>query len=577
MKKILTIASFLLITTCFWSCEEDNLDPVGNWSLTDPELMSPNDNATVVLDQESPTDPVPFTWNAAVSSEDYQVRYTLVLDSAGSEDFSTPLFKIASANGGKDLQASPTARQIDQALSVAGYEPASTNDFRWAVIATSLSKTTVSWQDVKITRFLTEDAPLQLYLAGSATEAGEDVSSAIAMKAFKDGDGNSTGVFELYTSLDEGGTFRFYSKQEEGTALKYGGADGDLTKNGDGISAPATGTYRVTVDFNENTYTLLPISKWSVVGDIINGGWGGDEPLTYEGNSVWKGSIELVQSAGFVFRANGDWGYLLKRIQGTANELVMESQAEAQGLVFEDIPSDHVGQYIFTLNLSADKYTYTIEEDDNVSTPAETPEQLFLLNGDEVIAEFTKEGDIFKSEKYLALQKEVSYTFNSSDDGSGTSYTLMKAIGETSSPDGDAVTESMDFGQGSGNATVARDQAYQLTVNFSTGKMSWKYYNLKLFHWDDPGGGWDARDEFPMTYVHPYGFETTVDLKANYDMKFISPWDVEMGADDPSAMSGTMTNKGGANFKNVTSDGTYKVTITVADDYSAGSYDYVKQ
>jgi hypothetical protein len=68
----------------------------------------------------------------------------------------------------------------------------------------------------------------------------------------------------------------------------------------------------------------------------------------------------------------------------------------------------------------------------------------------------------------------------------------------------------------------------------------------------------------------------TADLKAGYLMKFNSQWDVQFGADDPSALSGTMTNNGGQNFDNLTVDGNYTATIVVSDDYQTGTYQFVK-
>ncbi|AHM63354.1 hypothetical protein D770_25545 [Flammeovirgaceae bacterium 311] len=575
MKKLHLYTYLLIMLTVVWSCEEkDNLDPIGNWELSSPALIAPSDNATVVLDEETPTAPVRFEWGPAESSKNYGVRYFFVLDSASNENFSTPIMRMASTNNGNGLFVEPTARQIDQALSMAGYEAGTTVNLKWGVIAQSLSKETVVSQPISITRFLTESAPLTLYIAGAATEAGADVTDAIAMKAFKDADGNPANIFEIYTSLQAGEEFMFYS-QPATQSMEYGGSGGQLVKNGDAITAPETGQYRITVNFDNNTYNLLKIDKWSVVGGNIEGGWGGDAPLRYIGNSVWQGTIDLVEASGFVFRANGDWAYLLKRIPGTDNQLVMESQAGAQGLEFEDIPSTGVGRHQFTLDLSADAYTYTIEVDN--SEPAEAPETLFLLSDGNVVAELTKNGDRFTTTDYLALQASQTYSLNTAADGSGASYTLVTPIGETENPDADAVAETTAMVAGAGDISVARDQAYQLTFNFADATLAWKYYNLKLFHWEDVDGGWDSRDELQMTYVHPYKFELTAPLNAGYDMKFISPWDVDMGAENPAALSGSMIHGGGSNFKNITESGDYKVTIEVAPDYSAGTYQFVKQ
>ena len=280
---------------------------------------------------------------------------------------------------------------------------------------------------------------------------------------------------------------------------------------------------------------------------------------------------------GFLFRLNGDWGYLFKRISGTQNRLYMESQAEAAGISIEDIPLTAAGNYNVTVTLVGDNYTYNLERDQTSTPPSETPETLYLLRNGQTVATFEKDEDVFRSGVYVPLQAEVNYQLNSAEDGSGTTYNLQGVIGESTNPDGDAVTGNTNILEGEGDVSVAKDQAYMLTFDFETGVLSWKYYNIKLFHWDDAGGGWDNRDEFLMTYVHPHQFTTTQDLEAGYAMKFNSPWDIQFGADDPQAMQGTMTNNGGENFQNITSSGTYTVNIVVANTYATGTYEFIEE
>jgi len=574
MKKINLLMSLLVLLFGVWACEEnDNLEPIGNWELSAPAIKGPADNAAIILNEDAKTEAIRFEWGAAVSSKNYQVRYTFVLDSASNADFKTPILTMASDNAGKGLFVAPTAAQIDQALAAAGYEANTEVALKWAVIAKSLDVESVSAQNISIKRFETEAFPTQLFVSGTATEKGADLSQAIAMKALKNAEGNLTNVYELYTGLTSGGTLMFYSAQSS-QGMTYGDASGQLATNGAAITAPGTGQYRITVDFNTNTYTFLKIDKWSVVGGNITGEWSGDEPLQYKGNSVWQGSINLLKEGGFVFRANGDWAYLLKRAIGTTNKLAMESQVPAGSI--EDIPSTGTGNHIFTLNLAADQYTYTIEKDNGATPPTTTvPTKLYLLSGSAVVAELVKDGNNFKSNVFLALQASKTYKLNTASDGTGTSYTMTTKIGETTTPDADAVTAAVDFGAGTSAIAVDRDQAYQLTLNFTTGKLTWKYYNLKLFHWDDAGGGWDARNEYLMTYKHPYTFEGDFALKGGFDIKFNSPWEVELGT-SATALSGTLIQKGD-NYKGITQDGNYKTSIVVTNDYTSATYEFVKQ
>ncbi|RNI26757.1 SusE domain-containing protein [Rufibacter latericius] len=572
MKKINVFFQLLALLFVVGACEEqDNIEPVGNWELSSPALAGPAENATISLDQSAPNTAIRFDWAPAVSSKNYGVTYKFVLDSAANADFSTPILSMSTGNGGKNLFIEPTAAQIDQALSMAGYDANTTVPLKWAVVAQSLSKEIVSTGKlVSVKRFQNETT--SLYLSGSATEKGTDVSQAIMMRALKDSDGKPTNVFEAYTRLTAGGTFLFYS-QPNANSIVFGAAgNGTLRKKGTPIPAPGSGTYRITADMNNNTYSFVKIDKWSVVGGAFASGWGGDEPLDYQGNGVWTSIVDVAKAEGFIFRANGDWGIVMKRVKGTTNQLVMESQAVGEGKQFEDIPAPATGKHLITLNLSGDQYTYSLVKDNR---PTTMPDKLYLLQGNNVVAELVTNGDTFTSNVFLALENGKSYTLNTARDGSGTTFTTSAKIGETSTPDADAVSTTVDFAEGSGAIAVTRSQAYQITLNFATKKLTWKYYNIKLFHWDDAGGGWDARNEYLLTYKHPYIFEGTVALNANYDLKFNSPWEVQFGTNS-AALSGTMTN-GGPNYKGIKQAGNYKATITVANDYKTAEYSFVKQ
>ncbi|MBC3540765.1 SusE domain-containing protein [Rufibacter sediminis] len=568
MKKLNIFFKLLALLFVVGACEEqDNIEPIGNWELSAPVLAGPAENATVTLDQSAPNAATRFEWSPAVSSKNYGVTYKFVIDSAANADFSTPILSMATGNGGKNTFIEPTAAQIDQALSLAGYDANTTVSLKWGVVAQSLSKEMISTGKLlSLKRFQNETTTL--YISGSATEKGTDVNQAIMMRPRKDSNGKLTNVFEAYTRFTDGGTFQFYS-QPNANSIVFGGAgNGTLRKKGTPIAAPGAGTYRVTVNLSNNTYSFTKIDKWAVIGGAFAAGWSGEEPLEYKGNGIWSATLSIEKAEDFIFRANSGWDMVMKRVKGTTNQLVQESQAAAEGKEFENIPVTATGKHVVTLNLSGDQYTYSLVK---TNRPASMPDNLFLLQGNTVVAEFSADGGVFKSNVFLALESGKTYTLNSKRDGSGTAFTTSAKIGETTSPNADAVTATVNFATGNGAIAVSRDQAYQINLDFDTNKLTWKYYNMKLFHWSN----WDTRDEFVMTYKHPYIFEGTHALQANYEMKFNSPWDVEFGTNS-TALSGTMTHKG-ANYKGITQAGTYKATITVANDYKTAEYSFVKQ
>ena len=576
MKKIYKYLLFLVFAcAAFTACDTgDNMQAEGQWELVAPVITLPENTQSILLDQETPNETITFSWEPAVSTAGYAVTYAVVIDTLGSTNFDAPIYQVASSNSGSGTSAIISFADIDEALSIAGYPVNETTQVTWAVKAMSLSKNTFASEAIGITRFEDEIIPTRLYISGTATENANNLSEAIQLKRLNNSEGLLSNIHEVYTSLTAGNTYKFYSETSL-PAHQYGGADGVLEKSGEAITAAEDGVYRITVNLDDSTYSLLKINYWSMVGQPINGGWGADEPLSYQGAGIWSSTIELVDTGGFLFRANGDWSYLLKSIVGAPNTLIMEAQAADQGINFEDIQSSQLGYYVVTLELSSNGYTYSIEED--TTTPIVAPEQLFLFVNGSMVEALSKDGDAFTNSTYMALQIGDVVALNSASDGSGESYTIYTGIGATSSPDTVSVSEGSSLISGSGDITVDRDQAYAFTINFSNANFQWKYYNLFLFHWDEINQGWDNRDEFLMTYVHPNIFTITTTLSPNYDMKFISPWDNDFGSESPSELTGTITNSGGSNIRNITADGTYEVTATLSNDYATGTYEFVLQ
>lgn len=588
MKYNHSLLALILMMTLVWSCgEKDNMDELGEWEMTTPALSTPA-STDVVLNESAPSTKYKFEWQAVTATNRFVVQYTYVLVPAGNTDYANPLLSVTPANNGRTTFVEPTAQQIDYALWAACYPAGQKVNLSWAVVAKVIERTTVATQNIAFTRFATEYFPTTLYLTGSATEAGANVTDAIQLRTRKDADEDPTLIFDGYGQLTAGGTYMFRDLPLA-TAKKFGGEDGDVEGCGPAIQATESGVYRISVNLNNNSYELWNVEKWSLVGDAVEGGWGGDVPLAYQGDGVWSGRVNFLkpyETADFIFRANGNWDYIIKRIEGTetrddnGGDVLMESEAGGAGVTMQNIPVTVAGMATVTLNLSAEGYTYTIVPDtpapvevplailgdtetpdnDNVSGnftfgTYTAPAQLFLVHDGAMVAELTKNGDTFESGEYLALEEGETYILNSESDGSGTTY--------------NDVTDD-------GSIEVARDQAYQITVNFATGKLVWKYFNIKLFHWDDPNNGWDARQEILMTYQHPHTFKVTnANLSSGFDSKFNSPWDVQFGTSS-SALSGTMTN-GGDNYKGIISSGMYNATIVTDDTYATCTYTFVKQ
>ncbi len=579
MKKIHIVLSFLIVFMA-WSCGEDeNSDPIGDWELSAPTLSEPANDATIALEGNGPNDGITFAWTPAVASNKFIVTYEFLLVPEGSTDYENPLLKAVPANSGKDVSINVLASEIDYALWTMCVGDGEAGSVDWVIVAHSIEKTSVATRRITFTRFESAYTPSTLFLLGEGTEAGDDLSKAIPLRARKNSAGDNTGVFDVYTSLVEGKTFYFRDKAVL-NSRKTGGSDGNLSC-GTTITAPATGVYKITVDWTAGTYAFLKINKLALIGDAV-AGWGTDVPLTYVGNGKWEDVITFVRpnnTESFIFRINENWGLALKRVVGgdnagdnTAAEVFPESDAGCAGITVENF-TGLKDVYKVSLDLGAADYRVTmtptvipvetiIGKAANLTGDAVTgsfdllaasiPSTLFLVSNGQMVAEFTKNGNTFSSVKYIPLQASMEYSLNSAADGTGTTY------------DGNA----------DGTISVDHDQAYLLTIDFTEGTLAWKHYNIKLFHWNSVGG-WDARTESLMTYTHPLTYEVTANLTAGYASKFNSPWDVQFGT-SATTLTGTMTN-GGADFFGISETGSYIATIVSNDTYTSATYSFVKQ
>jgi hypothetical protein len=574
MKIVYKFLFIIILSVLVVSCEEEsNLQPEGLWELSNPQLELPASNQSFVLDQITPNETITFSWQPATSSEDFAVTYKVSIHETSDTEFANPLYQFASGNAGKALSATISYQKIDEILSFAGFPANEEATISWAVIAESLSKTSLTSNTITVKRFEDEITPNRLFISGTASEDDGVLENAMQLTRLTDANGNLSNVHEVYTQLKAGETYQFYSENTL-PSLQYGGENGTLEKSGNAIVAEDDGVFRIKVDLDNNTYELFKIDFFSMVGSPINGGWGGDESLTYQGNGIWSESIDLISTGGFAFRANGDWGYLMKRVVGSQNTIVFENEATSQGVTVEDIPSNEAGFFKVTLNLNAESYSFTLERDNTILNPIDAPASLFLLEDGNMIKEFTKNGDVFELNEFIAMQSSASYTLNSSADGSGQNYSLATNLAESNTPEGDKVTDTVLILEDNSNPFVlSSDRALQLSFDFNAAKVTWTYYNIKLFHWSV----WDERDEFPMTYEHPNTFKITTNIISNYDMKFISPWDFDFGSDAPNSINGNLINTGGENIKNITEDGSYEVTIVLDNSYETGTYQFVKQ
>ena len=332
--------------------------------ILETQIIVPNSNGEITLD---------------ISIYDGSFAY---INALKVEEYSVQLVELVSITvTGNDISQSGKTSQMSAELSPSN---ASYPEITWSVddvniatidsngllkpisngsvIVTATSKYKPWVFDTK--EIIISNQITDLYLSGTATENGDNIATALPMHMVNGLEKTITNIFEIYTSLSETGSLNFYSTQDVGATIYGEGASaGTLQINNIGIDPADSGSVLITVNLNDNTYTIVPI-KWSVVGGSITNGFNGDDPLVYQGGGIWSNTIDFSDtttgdsSGRFFFRANQDTNYEMVKINNTEDEVILRSEANQYGVSLEDININY-GQFIFTLNLT--NYTYNIE------------------------------------------------------------------------------------------------------------------------------------------------------------------------------------------------------------------------
>ncbi|WP_158827701.1 SusE domain-containing protein [Mucilaginibacter lacusdianchii] len=286
MNKIIKLAGCMLLALIMISsCKKDdrpldlNLNPVGT-------LATPNDNADVKLDPTSSAT-VLFKWEPATTEDGGAILYEVAFDKA-SGDFSKPVYKIVSDGAGVKPQLSISHKDLNKIANAAGISSSSTGKLKWTVIASKATNAKLA----SVSRTLQlerpagfAESPTELYITGSATEGGADLSKAVKFKK------NEEGVFELYTSL-KAGDYIITDKNTAGGKTYY--IDNGILKEGN-TPVSVSGTqkvYRLNFDFSSATSKVTEIQSIGLFMSAYNSEIG---TLNYTGNGKFEAANVAVE------------------------------------------------------------------------------------------------------------------------------------------------------------------------------------------------------------------------------------------------------------------------------------------
>ncbi len=287
---------------------------------------------------------VTIQWEDAIlqSSLGVDVTYYLEAGTAGS-DFATV---IDVANVVNQNSIALTNAQLNAAALSSGIAPDTAGDLDLRVRSVITDSNTGAVLE-RTSATLTINVTTYLTVLDLSTTWGIVGSAANNWGATPDlpfWQTDTNGVLAAYVTLTDG-EIKF--RENNNWAVNYGdtGADGTIEQNGDNIAVTA-GSYKVTLNFNDNTYTIEPFSL-GIVGSAYNN-WGAtpDFMLEYDQYSdVFRGIVTLLDGE-MKFRMNNDWA-------------VNYGDTGADGTIEQNGDNINVtaGIYIVTVDLNDNEYT----------------------------------------------------------------------------------------------------------------------------------------------------------------------------------------------------------------------------
>jgi len=286
----MTIALHTRLSTCalgvillFTACRKT--DSVNTTVTPVATLFSPDDNKSVDL---SATAAVVFEWDAALAADGGLVLYSVAFDKTGG-DFSKPVYTLPSDGNGLYTKATLTKEILNTIARLAGVQPLGTGQFIWTVYSSKgVNKVKAGMtRNLAITRALgVDNPPADVYITGTATEGGADLSKALKFKQ------TAAGKYEIYTSLGAG-AYHFVSANTGTPDVFYTDVDGKTIRQGAGETAVTgpTKEVRIRLDFNVVTVQNTEIKELALWFAPVNGTLFN---LDYSAGGVWKAASKPI-------------------------------------------------------------------------------------------------------------------------------------------------------------------------------------------------------------------------------------------------------------------------------------------
>ena len=348
IKSIFILLIMLLITT---GCE-DSLGPVVSSDVTPPEITTPSSGESYqLLESNADDDLLTIEWTKPDYGFPAAVNYRVEMDPTGG-NFSDPV-RLGDVN---DTSLTLTVREMNGRLINNGITPGVETTVAIRVQAQLGERVDPHYSDPIMLAFTPYDVDFtipEIYVPGgyqSASGYQNDWAPEVAPPLYSF-ENNDEYMGYVYFHEDNS-MFKF--TYERSWDLNWGDddANGNLQENGADIELAESGYYKINVDLNNLTYSMLR-TELGLIGEAV-GGWdeGDDVMMEYIiDEKVWRVTADLA-AGEMKFRANESWdlNYGDDDADGTL-------QRDGANIVVSD-----EGTYTVTLDLSGPQFSYTLSQ-----------------------------------------------------------------------------------------------------------------------------------------------------------------------------------------------------------------------
>ncbi len=352
MKKIAIFLIAILGIAFITSCKKDEVKAYLSTSTTIPIITDGlSNNSTVVLNKANKDAMINVVWTAAKYGFNASVTYTLQMDKKGNNFASAVnLGSPSSTVLSRTYTFSMLTNDLNNKLLTFQADPENpvAIDVEFRIKAFINDNVDLIYSPVVSASYTPYYIPIiyaKIYVPGGYQSASGYTSDWSPDKAPFLASLKSDGKYEGYVNFATTGEYKItmFPAWVDGSNYGAGTTAGSLSTTGGNLVIPAIGYYKINVNTNESSISLLK-TTWGVIGSATANGWNGDQNMTYDPTTkLWTITTDLT--AGEIkFRANGAWD-LNYGLGASAGKLEAGSSS--------NIPVTVAGNYTITLDFSA--------------------------------------------------------------------------------------------------------------------------------------------------------------------------------------------------------------------------------